>query len=494
VAFSLKDLIAKVSPSKKPVRGGETATSTFQPYAPNFQLTLPSYLEHLNDLAEERSWTDSKQLIKDLFKQDPDMSAAVHAYLTLADTEMLTYAVDIDGNIDPVGTGKVHKLLAQITRQVDYTAGYVLKENLDQTNANLRYLLLLRGGIGTELIMNEASGAAPSLRVIDTASLRWFEPQPGLYKPGQLVIGEPLPIMLDYPNFCVSFYRRDPTGIYTYSDFVAGINTIVARQSVINDLYRIMRLTGFPRLDIKILESVIADNAPLDVKADAQKLRSFIASQMASVSQTFANIRVDQALTHPDSVELKILNDKGSGMALDINPIIDTLNAQNQAGLKTMGTVLGRGEAGANTGSVEARMAAMYADQLNRPIKETWEKLLSWAMHQSGYQGWVHVKFRAAELRPATELEPQLLLKSNRWRQDLSDGIISDVEYTMEMYGRLPHRDAPKLQGTGFVANAAIGTPDPSDVTANSDPLGRSISPAKTGMNKANQPKSKVKK
>ena len=76
-------------------------------------------------------------------------------------------------------------------------------------------------------------------------------------------------------------------------------------------------------------------------------------------------------------------------------------------------------------------------------------------------------------------------------RQDLSDGIITDIEYTLEMYGRLPNPDASPLSGTGFVGENGTATLHPSDVSANADPLGRSQSPEATKQPKANQPKSK---
>lgn len=489
----IKDLFATILP-KKVKSGGATRTATYQPYAPGMPLRFPSYVDQLRDVAELREEMDSKVLIQHLLKYDPDMSATLHAYLTLADTEMIVYATDIKGNIDPDGSSQVHQILTQINRQVDYTKGFTLKEDLHQANANMRYLCLMRGGIASELVFDKNQ---PSLlRVIDSGSLRWFEPVPGQYKPGQLVQGEPQPRLLDYPTFRVSFYRRDPTAIYTVSDFVSAINTVVARQAVINDLYRIMRLTGFPRMDIKILESVIVDRAPLDVKADQSRLNAYVSQQIASVAAMFRDVKVDEALSHPDTVEIKILNDKAAGIAVDITPVIDTLNAQNQAALKTMATVIGRGASGVNTGSVEARMAAMYADQLNRPVAETWAGHLSYAMHQRGYQGWVHVKFRSAELRPSTELEPQLALKTARLRQDLSDGIITDIEYTLDMYGRLPHKDAPTLSGTGFItpqdATELGATPDPLDVSGNTNSLGRAVSSPRTKMGKSKSVKKKT--
>ena len=41
---------------------------------------------------------------------------------------------------------------------------------------------------------------------------------------------------------------------------------------------------------------------------------------------------------------------------------------------------------------------------------------------------------RDAEVRPDTELEPQRLIKTQRLRQDLSDGLITDDEYHFWVY------------------------------------------------------------
>jgi hypothetical protein len=489
----LDKLLAKLPGTTRPPSGGSSRTPTFQPYAPNYQLALPTYLDHLKDINVERQRNDSRALLRDLFKNDPDISATVHVYLTLADTAMLAVAKDLDGVPDLKATRRVNQVVNRITRQVDYTRGFTLKEHLRQLNSNLRYMALLRGGVAAELVL-DAKRQSSGLRVVDGATLRWFEPEPGLYKPGQLVAGDDNPRLLDFPTFFVTFYRRDPTSVYTHSDFVSAINTVSARTQVINDLYRIMRITGFPRMDITVLENVVRDSAPLDVKSDAQKLSLYVAEQMQQLARQFENIRSDQALTHSDSIAIKILNDRASGVAVDVTPVIETLNAQNQAALKTMPTVLGRGQAGVNTGSVEARMAALYADQLNTPLAELWEKVLSYALHQEGFQGYVDVGFRPAELRPDTELEPQRLLKANRLRQDLSDGIITDFEYAMEMYGRPPHPDSPVLSGTGFMS-PPTGDLNPADVSPNSDPLGRSISPEQdTKMTKANQPKGRSRK
>jgi hypothetical protein len=159
-----------------------------------------------------------------------------------------------------------------------------------------------------------------------------------------------------------------------------------------------------------------------------------------------------------------------------------------------MSTILGRGSSGVNTGSVEARLAAMFADELNEPLVDLYQRLFSYYFHQNAYAGFVKVKFAPAELRPWTELEPQLTMKATRLRQDLSDGIISDAEYTLEMYGRLPNDTAEPMSGTGFMsavpADDAVQNAGDVAASGNTSALGRSLGAKKTKQAAANPPKS----
>jgi hypothetical protein len=320
------------------------------------------------------------------------------------------------------------------------------------------------------------------LRIIDTVSLEWLEKAPGQFKPQQKVSGEDKPRSLDIPTFFVAFFRRDPTAIYSYGFFVAAINTIAARQQVINDLYRIMQKTGFPRLDITVIEEVLMKNVPPAIKMDQKAVNEWKTAEMNTIRAAFDNLRADQGIVHGDSVEAKILNDKNPGAGLDITSVIETLNAQNQAGLKTMSTVIGRGAQGVNTGSVEARIAAMNADELNVPLAEVLSKVFSFIMHQTGYQGFAEATFKKAELRPDDELEPQRLQKSQRLLADLSYGIITDDEYHMEMYGRPRPDSAPELSGTGFLEPAPTGG---DGKTPSVSPNGGSLNRSLAGKSKA---------
>lgn len=455
-------------------RGGVAQTPTFRPDQGGRVLSVPLYREHVRDLFRDRFSKDSRTLMQEAFKADPDVSAAVNAYLTTANTDPMIRVLDEGGNLDRDGYAVLQEIIKRITIPTTYE-GFSLKPGLRSICADMRYMALMRGGIAAELVYDRTYAPA-EIRQIDLASVKWTEPKSGQYRPVQEVPGQVQPVDLNVPTFFVSFFRRDPTKIYTNSHFVAAINTIAARQQVINDLYRIMYVTGFPRVDISVLEEVVLNNAPADVKANSEAQKNWLRGQLQDIANRFGSLRADQAFIHFDSIKAQVINDRSPGAGIDISKVIDVLNAQNQAALKTMSTVIGRGESGVNTASVEARIFSMNADELNEPVAEILSRIFTFALAMQGRPNYVEVRFRKVELRPALELENQLTMRQSRLLQALSLGVISDDEFHMEMYGRHRPDHAPVLAGTGFMAQQQIQV-DPTRVSPNGDPLGRGLMP-----------------
>ncbi|HNC06452.1 MAG TPA: hypothetical protein PLS38_09125, partial [Solirubrobacterales bacterium] len=204
------------------------------------------------------------------------------------------------------------------------------------------------------------------------------------------------------------------------------------------------------------------------------RIQVYVTQQLNQITSAIGTLRPDQPFVHTDSIEPKMMNESKAGMSLNIDPIIKTLNAQNQAGLRAVSTILGRGESGVNTASVEARIFSMTAQELNQPIAEILSRIFTMVLRMTGSQSYVKVRFRPVELRPDLELEPQRVLKADRLKKDLSLGIIDDDTYHLEMYGRIRPDSAPILSGTGFMDSSGTGGAE--NVTPNSDPLGRSVS------------------
>lgn len=476
---SISKLFEFILPKKKAKTDGNAYTNTYRPGSAT-TLTAPDYREHLEDLYDTRINNDSNELLQDLFRQDPDCSAAVNAYLTSSNTPMVYYAINADGEIDQDGTKTLEYLIDKITSRTDYTLNYQMKSSLSSIREELKYMLLLRGAAGAELVFDKTL-QPKEIRNVDMHYVQWMESKNGEFKPVQKTQESGEEVSLDIPTFFTTFFRRDPTSVYTYSYFVSAINVIAARQQVINDLYRIMNVTGFPRIDITVLEEVIKKNTPAEIQASPDKYREYVASTVQAIANRFNAVKPQQPLSHTDSVEVKMINDKNPGGSLQIAEVIETLNGQNQAAMKVVGSVLGRGSSGVNTASVEAMVFAKNASELNKPIDYLLSEIFTLALRMTGFDGKAVMYSRDVELRTSTELENQLTMRQARLLEQLSLGIIDDVQYYLEMWGKVPSNPS-NLSGTNF-QSIKINT---SDTTSNTDPLGRSLTPDGGDMAKSN--------
>jgi hypothetical protein len=248
-----------------------------------------------------------------------------------------------------------------------------------------------------------------------------------------------------------------------------------------------MQVTGYPRMDITVLEDLIMQHAPANLRADPEARQRYVDAQLASIRTQFSSIRSDQALIHTNGVEVGMINDKNPGAAIQIKEVIETLDAQNQAALKTMPSVVGKGS-NANTASAESRLFAMNCDSLNGTIAAPLSDALTLAARIAGYQGRIAVLFTPIELRPVMELEPQLTMRASRLKQDLSLGIITDLEYHMALYNRPPPTGYEELSGTRFIEQTKIGV-DEKRVSPNDDPMGAGLTPPGSENAKSNRTK-----
>lgn len=457
-------------PKGKGVKGGRGYTPTFDPR--NDLLTAPLYRDHLTDVYTTRTASDSRALLATFANMDPDVSAAMNAFLAVAgsvDPVIFAYSADDEPDADGIKLGQ--QILAALTTNNDYTLGFSNKPTVDAMCNDHRYLTLLRGGTSAELVLDKRY-IPTELRIVDPADLEWHETANGKYAPLQKPSGTNIEIDLNIPTFFTSNFHQSPLDLYTYSTFVSSINTIASRQLVINELYRIMKIVGYPRVDVKVLEEVLSKSAPPAFRSDPAKMRTYVEGELQKVRATISNLGSADAFVHSSAIEASIINEKNPGAGMQIDNVIEVLNAQNQAALKVMPAVVGKANNG-QVASVEARLFALNADALNRTVAGMFSKALTLAARLSGYDGRIECWFPPVELRPEMELEAQKTMKASRLKDDLSRGVISDMEYTMGMYGRPPLKGSPPLSGTNFLTPVIEG--DATKVTPNTDTLGRSL-------------------
>lgn len=424
---------------------------------------------HLVDPYNFRATETDDDLIARLMRYDPDCAAAVGAFLTVANTQIRFLVTDVDGLVDREGHKILNLCLEYLTQTQDYSGGFTKSKSLDVLLEKQRYSILKRGAFGGELVLDSKSPTFFSqVTLVDAASLEWQEDESNKLKPKQKQ-GSGDPTDLDIANFFYAEYRQDPSSPYSKSLFISAINTVFARAQIINDLYDIMRVTGYPRMAVKLLSDVVLKNAPQSVKTGgAQKQIDHFTAFTNSISSVLTNLNPADPFVHTDYFEAQYLN-SSSAMELDITPIIKVLDAQNQAALKSMATILGRGESGVNTASVEARIFSMNAQEINQPIADFWSQLLTLAIRLQGSLSKVTVYFEPVELRPDNELEPSRVQKQARLHKDLSLGMITDDYYHLQMYGTIRPETAPELSGTGFSDKSATDPAADTDKTKPSE-------------------------
>jgi len=458
-----------ILPKKKNKAGGAAATPGYN--AGDVVRAVPGYDNHRTSLFDSRLADDSRTLLDNLTRHDPDVSSAIFAYGTISSSaDLVITAFDNNGEMSPDGIKLAQSILTRMFSTSDYTLGYNSKSARKQFLDDLRFSTMLRGAIGIELVYDKQMEPY-ELRNVDMATIEWEEKKPGVYVPYQKVQGANDRTNLNIPTFFSTKFHQNPNSIYGYSMFVSSINTIAARTQVIEELFNIMRMTGYPRIDISVVEKVLMANAPPALRTDPKARQKFVDSQLTSIRGTFANIRPDQAFVHTDAVEAGMINEKNPGASLQIREVIETLDAQNQAALKTMPSVVGKGTNG-DTASAESRLFAMNCDSLNETVASIISEALTLAARIAGFQGHVECYFTPIELRPVLELEPHLTMKRSRLAQDLSLGLISDAKYYLEMYGTLPPADAPELSGTGFLEQQKIDV-NAERISPNDDANGR---------------------
>ena len=449
---SMKNLFKGAKAANKPK--AQTGVKEGDKYTP---ATYSAYY----DASTIRSSGDTETILKNLQKYDADSSNAIWSVLRFADTELDIYFVDDKGVFD---ADKTQQFIATL----DSTwLGTVGAPNPRELSVNIMQQLFMFGGLGMEVILDEFK--LPTRFVtIAAKEIKWRKKN-GVFLPFQEAQGKE--IKLDIPTFFYANTDLHPDQAISDSPLLSAIQAVTFKQTVINDIQRVIRRAGYPRHRVKILEDILIKNAPGDIRHDPEKLEKWVIKQKKDISDGLSKLNPEDAIVVFDSVEIDYLSTQGS-MTVDFRPIVEVLDSQLTSSLKVLPSILGKGSGSQNIASVETMVF------INTPtfLQNRADKMLSQAYTLSarlmGLKGTIRVKHRPINLRPELELEPQKLAKQNRILQLQSFGHITDSEAAIELgINHLPEND---LSGTLFLDSGP--STDTANISPNADPLGRSIS------------------
>lgn len=413
------------------------------------------------DLLSLRAGITTKSTIRDLAKVSPDLSASNWAYQRLVVTRgFRAIAYNQDGTINPEATNLVQQLLARFNYLTDYAAGFSGTSSIHSVAESMTLELRLYGACSLELVLDKTR--LPSRLVpISTTQLTFLEDNSGSVYPVQKSAAGEIP--LDIPTFFYESMDQDLLTAYSDSPMEAALQAVLADTEFTNDVRRVIKRALHPRLDVSIDYDKFRKSIPSALLGDDTGLKTYQDNYIGQVEATVNGLEPDDALVHFDAVTFNLLNSGNVTLNKEYETIQAMTDAKMATGTKAPPSVLGHGSGSQNVASTESLLFMRYCEGIQNKVNSIISRALTLGVRLFGKDVYVQFEFDRVDLRPESELEAFRAMRQSRVLEQLSIGLISDEQASLELVGRLPPPGAPKLSGTFFKAGAT----DPNAAQAN---------------------------
>ena len=410
------------------------------------------------DLLTLRNGTSTKSTIHDLALVSPDLSAAVWAYQRLVVTRgFFAVARNLDGTANPTATAALQAIISRMNFLTDYAQGFNNVAGIHAVAESLTQELVLYGSCSQELVLDK--GRMPSrLQPISTTQIVMWDAKDGSVYPQQVVNGNY--ITLDTPAFFYESLDQDLLTAYSSSPLEAALAATLADAEFTQDVRRVIKRALHPRLDAEIDSELFRKGIPSELHGNEEGLRAYQNNFVSGIADTVNGLEPDDALVHFDSVKFDYLNNGNVTLNKEYEVLQGMINSKLATGTKAPPSVLGHGSGSANIASAEVMLFIKYAEGIQNKLNSIMSRAFTLAVRLMGEDVYVQFEFDRVDMRPDAELEAFKAMRQSRVLEQLSIGLISDEEASLQLTGRLPVTGATKLSGTFFKA----GSTDPNAV------------------------------
>lgn len=426
------------------------------------------------DLTTLRNQASQKEVIKAMLTNSPDASMAMASKARFAITDQYyVMAYSIDGKFDAAATVTAQALVNRLDKmRPAYDAYYFPNDFRSLSERALRQLQIC-GSFGAELII--AKGNIPShINIFSTRALK-YEQKGGRAIPKITVEGEDY--YLDSPLIIIEDLDQDVETPYSTSPLTAATQSILADFEFVNDLRRAFSKASLPRPVAKIMSEKFLESLPMDVRADKKKLSEAMTEAIAAIREEMNGLRPEDALVYFDTVEVDHLSAGNISAHESVREHKELLNAKVASGLRTLPSILGRGES-STAASTEAMAYLRAVEGEQEKLNHMFSSLLTVGTRLLGHDCYVEFFYSDPELRPKSELESFRVTRQSRVLEQLSLGLISDEEASILLTGALPSGDYKPLSGTMFRGGVAAGAENP---YSNTSVTGEGVNDTKSG-------------
>ena len=427
-----------------------------------------------NSVKNYRNVTNLIALMRDLARQEGPFSTAVHNIVETAHTGYTLSAYDAQtGLFSPEGTLAAQNVVAQLDTPYDYTV-FEQKRSFDGTIETMLREGCITGGVAGELVLNKAL-QADRIQVVGMETLTWKSDGKGGAYPAQRIAGQNDETKLNIPTFFVDRVHPDPGMTAPRSMLEAGVKMLVYFEEQMEDIRRVVRVSGHNRLTITLDVEKIKKLAPRGMAGT--DLNNFMASVKDSVQEQLNLLNPEDTLVMFDSAKVDSL-ETGTGTKQDYTPLLNVAVGQYATAMKTPPSILGlRLESGSQAlGNIESLMFLKSVLAVQRPVEVVMNRALTLACRLLGLDVYIWYRFDPIDLRPENELHAFRTMRQTQILQELSMGWISDDE-AANLLGRFPRPvGAPNLSGTMFMAP---NTQQQDNTTPGDTAMGRTLQPDK---------------
>jgi hypothetical protein len=409
------------------------------------------------DLTTLRNTGTTKQNVQIFSKVNPELAAAVDAYVRLALTNATAIAYDrTTGAVDPAGSAAIQQWLRQNDAIGQYDQGfnpnYTLRALCEMWAVELRQF----GSAAVEVVLDQAR-VPTRLQPVGSRDIKWFPGKSGKWAvPVQVVGGQN--VSLDIPAFIYVSLDQSLYTAYSESPMEPALQATLFGLQLLNDIRRVIRINLHPRTVITVKTEELQGLIPPEAQQDSDKMLEFYNGFIAQIGSSIDGLEPEDALVVLDSMEVDILDRGNSSLSAEYDQLSKMADSKVSSGAKVLPGIIGRGTNASNT-SVESMIFIKQVEgSTQKPLNELLSRSLTLILRMLGSDSVVKFKLSDINLRPEIELEAFRNQRQARFMELLSLGFISDEQASIELTGELPSGDFTPLSGTRFYEPTTVAT------------------------------------
>lgn len=381
-----------------------------------------------------------EDLIDTLIDAHPDVSFAVWNFMRIGGSGYTIRVEDLEnGEIYEEGQLEIQNLIKRLSQP--NIEQFELSRDFDKIVDQLMLSTITRGACALELVLTPNYDDVAFIAPVDPATVD-FKFENDRYVPYQ----DEETLSLDIPTFFYDGLDEMIDDPYGRSPILGAINTVIFQLQVLNDLKQVVHNQGYPRFDITILEEVLLKRMPIAIRNNEEKKQQWLNEKLQEIIDMYNNLDPDDSFVHYDSVQIGMAGGGQSGGALiDPEKLMNVIDHQIMAGLKTLSTILGRRSTG-NTESfakMEIKLYIKGVEAIQKTVERILSRALTLVLNIKGMQGIVYFEFNPIEIRTSLETAQfeQIHLMNCQFKRD--QGWISQEEAAILAVGHEPVADGP---------------------------------------------------